>query len=685
MLTRWATYLCLSLVGVVPGLATAAEAALLLSRVASGLDRPLFATAPAGDTSRLFIVEQHSGKILILDLGDLTVNAVPFLTVPDLSTGNEQGLLGLAFDPSYGSNGLFYVNFTDSSGDTHVMRYHVSADPDVADPASAHQILEIDQPQGNHNGGWIAFGPDGYLYIASGDGGASNDEGPGHTEPGGNSQDTTGNLLGKLLRINVGSDDFPGDADRNYAIPATNPFVGVAGDDEIWAFGLRNPWRCSFDRQTGDLYIADVGQGAREEINVQPAASSGGENYGWRLREGTQATAGDVGGPKPSGAIDPIYEYNHGFGSTEGYSVSGGYVYRGPITSLQGQYFFADYVSERIWSLTWDGSLPSTFDGTNHSGFTDRTTAFTPNVGSIDEVASFAEDAAGNLYILDLGGEIFRIDEAPELGATDHFMFYSVAPPATEPEHVAFGPLTLADQFRTAEYDVYAPTALGLPADKSSEGINDSATHLEEYKLKPSVDTARFTRRDGVTVINSCNTLRVSVTKPISLLVPTAMSVTAPVPAPDPLAHDVDHFLCYRAKVQTKLPKRMQVDVVDTFQSRRYDLKKVTKLCVPVAKSGTPVYLSGPDAGTPKVITAAAVGTPQDHLLCYKASLARRAIPQSGCLPSDPSNPGTTILPTPARHAPRLGIHVNNQFGSAQVSSKKDIELCIPTAKIVSP
>ena len=388
-----------------------------VERVASGLDQPLYVTAPPGDLDRLFIVEKQSGRIKILELASETLKATPFLTVTGLSTVGEQGLLGLAFHPDYESNGYFYVNFTDTGGDTKVVRYQVSgADRDVADPNSSLVILTIDQPQGNHNGGWLGFGPDGYLYVNSGDGGGSNDTGPGHVS-GGNAQDVTDNLLGKILRIDVDGDDFPLDDDRNYAIPPTNPFVGSAGDDEIWAYGLRNPWRSSFDRLTGDLYIGDVGQKAREEIDFQPAGSAGGENYGWRLREGTIATpTGGVGGPAPPGAIDPVYDYEHldgPFDPFEGNSVTGGYVYRGPNLALRGKYFFGDFVSERIWSIEHDGSAATEL--------IDWTDAFTPDIGSIDQISSFGEDASGNLYVVDLGGQVFRVGSVCTLDLTSTY------------------------------------------------------------------------------------------------------------------------------------------------------------------------------------------------------------------------------------------------------------------------
>ncbi len=383
--------------------ATADGAAIGLNtvRVASGLSRPILATSPPGDADRLFIAEQHTGRIKILNLNTGVVNPTPFLDIDGLSTSNEQGLLGMAFHPDYATNGLFYVNFTDSGWTTNIRRYQVSAgDPDVADPPSAQTVLTYSQPGTNHNGGWLGFGPDDYLYISSGDGGLWD-----------NGQDITDKLLGKMLRLDVDGDDFPADPNRNYAIPASNPLVGVTGDDEIWAYGLRNPWRASFDRATGDLYIADVGQNSREEIDVQPAASSGGENYGWRPREGTIGT-------RPPGAIDPVYDYSHGSGPTQGYSVTGGYVYRGPIDELQGLYFFADYVTDRIWSFRFDGSDPNQFDGTNFVEFTDWTDLLVPDAGRINNISSFGEDALANLYIVDLGGEVFRIDADPLPPAT---------------------------------------------------------------------------------------------------------------------------------------------------------------------------------------------------------------------------------------------------------------------------
>lgn len=367
-------------------------------RVASGFNLPVYATAPAGDTDRLFVIEQHTGQIKIFDLSSGTTLATPFLTVPGISQGGEQGLLGLAFHPDYATNGLFYVNFTNAAGDTVVREYKVSnGDPNLADPASARTILTIDQPASNHNGGWLGFGPDDQLYIASGDGGGAGDTNN-------HAQDITDDLLGKILRIDINSDDFPADPDRNYAIPASNPFVGVTGDDEIWAYGLRNPWRPSFDRLTGDFYIADVGQGAREEVNFQPASSDGGENYGWHILEGTSPFTTNTPGNPPANdpsLIAPIHEYSHVGAPNGGNSITGGYVYRGPIPELQGVYFFADFVSKQIWSFRYDGATKTEFQN--------RTTSLAPVAGNIGNIASFAEDGAGNLYIIDYDGELYRL------------------------------------------------------------------------------------------------------------------------------------------------------------------------------------------------------------------------------------------------------------------------------------
>jgi glucose/arabinose dehydrogenase len=310
------------------------------TRVASGLNQPVFTGAPAGDPGRLFIVEK-TGLIKVLDLNTGQVLATPFLDVSSqILTDGERGLLGLAFDPNYAGNGLFYVYLINTSGNTEVRSYHVSANPNIADAASATPIITIPQPAAsNHKAGWLGFGPDGYLYAALGDGGGGGDT--FHT--GQNIND----LLGNVLRLDVHGDAFPGDATKNYAIPADNPFVGTAGADEIFAFGLRNPWRDSFDRALGTFYIADVGQDHWEEIDI----GQNGANYGWNTFEGPNLYPGGdplTGGP----AVAPIYAYDH----TVGQSITGGYVYRGEGEALQGQYFFADFIQNKVFTLHFNGS-----------------------------------------------------------------------------------------------------------------------------------------------------------------------------------------------------------------------------------------------------------------------------------------------------------------------------------------
>ncbi len=369
-----------------------AQPTLTTERVAAGLASPL-AFTHAGDPDRAFIVQQR-GLIRVLDLTTDTVLPTPFLNLAGRvsQSGNERGLLGLAFHPDYANNGLFFVNYTDTaSGDTVIARFSVGGDPDIADPNSFVQVLTFDQPFSNHNGGWIGFGPnDGYLYISAGDGGSGND-------PGNRAQNTT-LLLGKMLRIDIDGDDFPNDPDANYAIPASNPFAGGGGAGEVWAYGLRNPWRSSFDRATGDLWIADVGQNNYEEIDFEPAGSAGGNNYGWRCMEGFHCTGLTGCTCNDAGLVLPIHEYTH----SQGCSVTGGSVYRGAaIPHLRGTYFFGDYCTAKLWSFRYDGS--------SKTEFADRTAELAPGGGvSINSVASFGEDANGEIYICDLGGEVFR-------------------------------------------------------------------------------------------------------------------------------------------------------------------------------------------------------------------------------------------------------------------------------------
>lgn len=376
---------------------------LTLERVVSGLANPTFVTYAPGDGDRLYIA-QRSGAIRILNLNTGNLNGSNFMTVPGVSTTGEGGLLGLAFHPDFENNGFFYVNYTTNSGGfrTRVSRF-TATNSDSASSATQQVVLEVAQPFSNHNAGWIGFSPlDNYLYVTMGDGGSGND-------PGNRSQDITNQLLGKMLRLDIDGDDFPSDANRNYAIPADNPFVGVTGDDEIYLYGLRNPFRSSFDRDTGDLYIGDVGQGAREEVDLIPAGYEGGMNLGWRLREGTIATPG-VGGGQPADGLNPIYDYVR-TGAFGGFSLTGGVVYRGPVAALQGNYFFADFGSNNFWSFSFDGSEPGSFNGNNVNDLTRWNGIFTTSAGFLNSIVGFGEDLAGNVYIVDFGGEIFRIDD----------------------------------------------------------------------------------------------------------------------------------------------------------------------------------------------------------------------------------------------------------------------------------
>jgi glucose/arabinose dehydrogenase len=349
-----------------------------LSRVAGGFVLPVH-VAHAGDgTGRVFVVEQ-GGRIRILDNGAVLPD--PFL---DISAGvaccGEQGLLSVAFPPGFDSKRYFYVNYTRAGdGATVLARYRVSAgSPDTADPASEEILLTVSQPFANHNGGQIAFGPDGYLYIGMGDGGSGGD-------PQNNGQNPDV-LLGKLLRIDTESGANP------YAVPPDNPFAGIAGyRSEIWALGLRNPWRFAFDRATGDLYIGDVGQGAFEEVDVQEAGDPGGRNYGWNVLEGMECFLGP--GCSPAGMTFPVTAYGHSLGC----SITGGTVYRGPSLPLQGIYFYGDFCSGRIWGLRraaagWEGAE-----------------MFPPQNPSLN-IATFGEDEAGNVYLADYGsGDLLKI------------------------------------------------------------------------------------------------------------------------------------------------------------------------------------------------------------------------------------------------------------------------------------
>jgi glucose/arabinose dehydrogenase len=350
-----------------------------LVEVLTDVRRPIFLTHAGDGSGRLFIAGQD-GDIWVVNeegVGQTFLNVTSLIS----RDASERGLLGLAFHPDYEQNGQFFINYTDTFGNTVIARYTVSADdPNVADPDSAQEILFIDQPYANHNGGGIAFGPDGYLYIGMGDGGSAGD-------PQGNGQDGQA-LLGKMLRIDVNGQN----EDNAYAIPADNPYINNSAlAPEVWALGLRNPWRFSFDRETGDLYIADVGQNIYEEVNFQPADSTGGENYGWNIMEATHSYSGVL---IPDGLVLPFAEYSH----SEGCSITGGYVYRGAtMPDLQGIYFFSDYCFGTIWA-----------------SFRDSTGDWNTNVfmDAHVTVSSFGEDEAGELYVLDHTGAVYQLAPA---------------------------------------------------------------------------------------------------------------------------------------------------------------------------------------------------------------------------------------------------------------------------------
>ncbi len=365
------TLLLMMLLVVVPTTLAQDPGDYTLIPVATGLERPLYILEANDGTGRLFILEQP-GRVRIVENGILLDE--PFLDITDRTgvTANERGLLGMAFHPNFSENGYFYLDYTDiETGNTKIARYKVSEDPNRADDGSEVILLEIDQPYSNHNGGMIVFGPDGYLYIGMGDGGSAGD-------PQGNGQNPD-TLLGTLLRIDV-------DGEAPYAIPADNPFAdGEDGRPEIWAIGLRNPWRFSFDMETGDLYIADVGQNAYEEVNFQLATSTGGENYGWNNYEGNHAFEDGSGE-----FVFPIAEY----GRDQGCSVTGGYVYRGQdLPDLDGVYLYGDYCTGTIWWLRAE-------DGT--SGVLLETDI---------RLTSFGQALNGEMYVVDHRGGVYQLVE----------------------------------------------------------------------------------------------------------------------------------------------------------------------------------------------------------------------------------------------------------------------------------
>lgn len=364
--------------------------------VADGFDFPSFVTAPPGDNSRLYVLEKNSGRIRVVDPTNGVIHNKPFLSLfPLMSNGSERGLLGMAFHPGYAVNGLFYVCYTDLQGDVVLARYRRSlSSPYLADGNSATILLEEPKPFLQHNGGMLQFGPDGFLYMAIGDGGSGGDPF--------NYAQQLGTLKGKILRIDVKTPP--------YSIPATNPFVNVPGArPEIFAYGLRNPWRFSIDPANGNLFIGDVGQEQREEVDFISAASGGGQNFGWRCMEGDLCTGlagcdcNQIGSYTP-----PIHVYTHDSGGT---AIVGGYVYRGcAMPFLQGTYFFADYGYGRIFSMR--------YDGTTMTELTERTLELDPpGPREVNAISSFGLDAFGEMYIVDYSdGELFQIVPAPVQG-----------------------------------------------------------------------------------------------------------------------------------------------------------------------------------------------------------------------------------------------------------------------------
>ena len=373
--------------------ARAGEPPLDVELVVSGLSEPTWVTALPGDR-RLFVLEQWTGRVVIVKDGQVLPD--PFLDLGgQLSGGSERGLLGLAFHPQFAAHGGFYVTYNNTAGDIVLARYTV--DPHDADRALAGSgtvLLSIPKPYPQHNGGMVAFGPhDGLLYLSTGDGGFFND-------PLQSGQDL-GSLLGKILRLDVG-------AAAPYAIPADNPFVGVPGArGEIFAYGLRNPWRFAFDRENGNLYIGDVGQAQREEIDVIRGESPGGQNFGWRCLEGTECTGLSGCSCSLPTTVPPIHEYDH----DEGCAVIGGRVYRGDrIPGLRGAYLFADYCTNKVWSLRNTGGDVTVLD---HS------TELTPGGGSLGLVASIGEDGFGELLIVGHSGVIHRVVPAADVPDCD--------------------------------------------------------------------------------------------------------------------------------------------------------------------------------------------------------------------------------------------------------------------------
>jgi|AntRauTorcE11898_2_1112593.scaffolds.fasta_scaffold01053_1 glucose/arabinose dehydrogenase len=435
----------------------AAQPQIDLEVFAEDLNNP--ATINHTNDSRLFVVEQQ-GAIKIVDAsGNVAPN--PFLDISDrVKYGGEQGLLGLAFHPAYSENGFFYVNYTGQSDSTHIARFSVSDDdPDSADPDSETTLLTFEQPYTNHNGGEIRFGPDGYLYIATGDGGSGGD-------PENRAQDVT-TLLGKILRIDV-------DGPSPYGIPGENPFVDQQeARNEIWALGLRNPWRFSFDSETGDLWIADVGQNQYEEINREPANSNGGVNYGWRCYEGNHEF-NTTGCQDEEFYTFPVHEYSHN--ATGGCSVTGGFVYRGAeYPQMTGMYFYSDYCNDKIYALVHDDG---DWEPVEHGQF------------SGNNFSTFGEDANGELYVAGISsGTIYKLIDT-NTTATEEVAFRDVASVQPNPFSEVIKIRLKTNSAKAFLYDMH-----GIEQCKASS--KNKIINLKTIDLKPGIYLLNIRTEEG--------------------------------------------------------------------------------------------------------------------------------------------------------------------------------------------
>ena len=372
----------------------------IIQRVGTGFNQPLYALDLSDGSNRIVVLEK-TGRARILDPGSGQILLEDFFNLSaDISSDGERGVLGAALSPDFAQDRQVYVNLTNLAGDTEIRRYDMeSGRSDRVDTSSFDLIIRIAQPFSNHNGGWIGFDDNGYLIIPVGDGGSSGD-------PNNLAQDLT-ELLGKVLRLDVSADDFPMDDARTYRIPPGNFDVSSepGGRAEIYAIGLRNPFRASNIPGQNALIMADVGQGAIEEVNILPLDETGSRNFGWNIVEGTR----DFNGTAQPEFTPPVLEYEHGSGDFEGNSVTGGYVYTGPVEALQNEYIFGDFISNNFWSVPLSSlELGQTLASDQ---FTLLNDSFVPDQGTLDRVASFAEDDLGNLFIISINGSVFQLVE----------------------------------------------------------------------------------------------------------------------------------------------------------------------------------------------------------------------------------------------------------------------------------